>query len=41
MSIVVAFVIYCTLIGMVSSLMTYYFKVMRPREEVKIRDNNK
>jgi len=41
MSIVVAFVIYCTLIGMVSSLMTYYFKAMRPKEEIKLRGNNK
>jgi hypothetical protein len=41
MSITVALLIYCTLIGMVSSLMTYYFKVMRPREEAKFGDNNK
>lgn len=33
MSLSLAIAIYCAMIAVVSSLMTYYFKVMRPKEE--------
>jgi hypothetical protein len=37
MSLSLAIAIYCAMIAVVSSLLTYYFKVMRPREEEQIK----
>jgi hypothetical protein len=36
MSIIVAISIYCAMIAVVSSLLTYYFKVIRPKEEQEL-----
>jgi len=37
MSITVALAIYAAIVAVVSSILTYYFKVMRPREEEELR----
>ena len=41
MSISLAVAIYAAIVAVVSSLMTYYFKVMRPREEEQLRNGGK
>ena len=41
MSLVIAFVIYTTLVAFVSSIMLYYLKVMYPREEAQLKEKSK
>ena len=41
MSITVALAIYGALVAVVSSILTYYFKVMRPREEEELKNGGK
>jgi hypothetical protein len=38
MSLSLAIAIYAAIVAVVSSLLTYYFKVMRPREEEELRE---
>ena len=38
MSIGLAVAIYTALIALVSSILTYYFKVMRPKEEEELKN---
>ncbi len=41
MSVVLGLAIYSTLVAFISSLMIYYYKVMYPREEAKLREKSK
>ena len=41
MSISLAIAVYCAMIAMVSSILTYYFKVMRPKEEEHLKNGGK
>jgi hypothetical protein len=38
MSLSLAIAIYAAIVAVVSSILTYYFKVMRPREEEELRN---
>jgi|LauGreDrversion4_2_1035121.scaffolds.fasta_scaffold49853_10 hypothetical protein len=41
MSIALAFAIYSALVAVVSSLMIYYWKVMYPQQEAKLKERSK
>ena len=41
MSIALGIAIYSALVAFISSLMVYYYKVMYPREEAKLKEKSK
>jgi hypothetical protein len=41
MSLFLGLAIYSALVAFISSLMIYYYKVMYPREEAKLREKSK
>ena len=41
MSIPLAIAIYAAIVALVSSIMTYYYRVMYPQEEAKLREKSK